>query len=204
MIKDFHINLEKQTALATIMVNGRDTKVFCDKPDYGGKLFREVLLTYIGDGVGALYFDGTGIVSAGEKPSEHHEFDYALKQWVDPRTLQDFKDAKWAEIKQHREAAENGGFTWDGSPFDSTPISQSRIQGAAQLATLAKINNQPFSIEWTLMNNGTRSLSADDMIAVGMALGAHINEQHVRARQLREQIEAATTPEQVQAVRWVY
>ena len=53
------------------------------------------------------------------------------------------------------------------------------------------------------MNNGTRSLSADDMIAVGMALGAHINEQHVRARQLREQIEAATTPEQVQAVRWV-
>jgi len=52
------------------------------------------------------------------------------------------------------------------------------------------------------MNNGTRSLSADDMIAVGMALGAHINEQHVRARQLREQIEAATTPEQVDAILW--
>ena len=204
MIKDFHINLEKQTVLATIMVNGRDTKVFCDKPDYGGKLFREVLLTYTGDGVGALYFDGTGIVSAGERPSEHHEFDYALKQWVDPRTLQDFKDAKWAEIKQHREAAENGGFTWGGSPFDSDPLSRSRIQGAAQLATLAKINNQPFSIDWTLADNSVRTLNAQEMIEVGMALGAHINEQHVRARQLREQIEAATTPEQVQAVRWVY
>ena len=143
-----------------------------------------------------------GVQAIPPQPNEHHVFSYTLKQWIDPRTLQDFKDAKWAEIKQHREAAENGGFVWDGSRFDSTPISQSRIQGAAQLATLAKINNQPFSIEWTLMNNGTRSLSADDMIAVGMALGAHINEQHVRARQLREQIEAATTPEEVEAVRW--
>lgn len=114
------------------------------------------------------------------------------------------KDIKWARIKELRDAAEEAGFVWDGSTFDSDKTSQSRIQGAAQLATLAKINNQPLSIEWTLMNNGTRSLSADDMIAVGMALGAHINEQHVRARQLREQIEAATTPEQVQAVRWVY
>lgn len=121
-----------------------------------------------------------------------------------PSALDSAKTAKWAEVKQHRNEAENGGFVWDGSRFDSTPISQSRIQGAVQLATLAKLTNQPFSIEWTLMNNGTRSLSADDMIAVGMALGAHINEQHVRARQLREQIEAATTPEQVQAVRWVY
>ena len=120
-----------------------------------------------------------------------------------PTELEMCKTAKWAEVKQHRDATENGGFTWDGSSFDSTPISQSRIQGAAQLATLAKINNQPFSIDWTLADNSVRTLSGDDMIAVGAALGAHINEQHVRARQLREQIEAATTPEQVQAVRGV-
>lgn len=112
------------------------------------------------------------------------------------------KTAKWAEVKQHRDATENGGFTWGGSPFDSTPISQSRIQGAAQLATLAMINNQPFGIDWTLNDNSARTLSGDDMLAVGRALATHVNAQHVKARQLRERIEAATTPEQVDAILW--
>jgi hypothetical protein len=113
------------------------------------------------------------------------------------------KSKKWIQIKQHRDATENGGFVWDGSRFDSTPISQSRTQGAVQMAQIAASTGQPFSIDWTLADNSVRTLTGPQMIAVGLALGAHINEQHVRARQLREQIEAATTPEQVQAVRWV-
>jgi len=142
------------------------------------------------------------IYELGAPTTEHHVFDYILKQWVDPRTLQDFKTAKWAEVKQHRDDTENGGFTWGGSTFDSTPISQSRIQGAAQLATLAKINNQPFSIEWTLADNSARTLNAQEMIAVGTAMGQHINACHTRARQLRSLIEAAQTKEEVEAIYW--
>ena len=112
------------------------------------------------------------------------------------------KSKKWIQIKQHRDAAENGGFTWGGSPFDSTPISQLRIQGAAQLATLAKINNQPFSIDWTLADNSVRTLNAQEMIAVGTAMGQHINACHTRARQLRSLIEAAQTKEEVEAIYW--
>lgn len=143
-------------------------------------------------------------VHTGPKPGEHFKFDVAKGIWEDSRSMKEISEAKWAEIKRKRSLQEFQGFFWHDLEFDSDPLSQQRIQGAVQLATLAKLTNQPFSIEWTLKDNSTRTLSADDMIAVGMALGAHINEQHVRARQLREQIEAATTPEQVQAVRWVY
>lgn len=119
-----------------------------------------------------------------------------------PSALDSAKTAKWAEVKQHRDATENGGFVWGGSSFDSTPISQSRIQGAAQLATLAMINNQPFGIDWTLADNSVRTLNAQEMIAVGMAMGQHINACHTRARQLRSLIEAAQTKEEVEAIYW--
>jgi len=94
--------------------------------------------------------------------------------------------------------AEFGGFTWDGSPFDSDAISQSRIQGAVQLAATAP----GFTIDWTLANNSVRNLSAADLANVGAALGMHVATQHAKARTLRSQIEAATTVAEVDAVTW--
>jgi hypothetical protein len=132
------------------------------------------------------------------QPDEYHVFDYTTKQWYDPRTLNDIKLAKWAIIKQARSSAEFGGFTWDGSPFDSDAISQSRIQGAVQLAATAP----GFTIDWTLANNSVRNLSAADLANVGAALGMHVATQHAKARTLRSQIEAATTPAEVDAVVW--
>jgi len=133
-----------------------------------------------------------------ERPSPAHTFDYTTKQWVDPRTLSDLQAAKWAQIKRDRDEAEFGGFTWDGSPFDSDAISQSRIQGAVQLAAMAP----GFTIDWTLANNSVRNLSAADLANVGAALGMHVATQHAKARTLRSQIEAATTAAEVDAVTW--
>lgn len=138
------------------------------------------------------------ITAKGVPPSEFHVFDYTTKQWVDPRTLSDLQVAKWEQIKRDRDKAEFGGFTWDGSPFDSDAISQSRIQGAVQLAAMAP----GFTIDWTLANNSVRNLSAADLANVGAALGMHVATQHAKARLLRSQIEAATTVAEVDAVTW--
>lgn len=121
-----------------------------------------------------------------------------ILNWVDTRNLEDIKKSKWDEIKQARNTAEFGGFTWDGSQFDSDAISQQRISGAVQLAMI----NPNYTIEWTLSNNTTRNLSAQDVIAVGVSLGNHVSFQHEKARLLREQINSATTAEQVNAVVW--
>jgi hypothetical protein len=158
---------------------------------------------YIGPFPGEPFYmqDGAPVLMP-PRPSEVHTFDYAAKQWTDPRTLAQIKAAQWAAIKAERSAREFGGFTWDGSAFDSDAISQSRIQGAAQLAQLAIAGAQPFSIDWTLADNSTRTLNATEMISVGIAMGAHIETQHGIARTLRQQINAATTTEQVEAVAW--
>lgn len=104
---------------------------------------------------------------------------------------------QWALIKQQREAREYGGFTWDGSTFDSDPESRNRIMGAAQLAMLAKSSGQPFEITWVLADNSSRVLSADEMIAVGAALGSHVSALFATGVVLRQQIADSPEPETV-------
>jgi len=142
------------------------------------------------------------IAPQGMPPSAHHVWDWTTLAWVDPRTLEDLKAAQWALIKRARDAAEQAGFVWDGSSFDCDPTSQSRIQGGALMATTALLNSAPFAIEWTLADNTTRTLDAAQMIAVGLAMGQHIDSTHQIGRALRAQLAAATTAEEVAAVEW--
>jgi len=137
-------------------------------------------------------------VAKPSQPSEYHVFNYTTKQWEDPRTLQDLKSAQWATIKQARSNAEYAGFTWDGSTFDSDAISQNRITGAVALAQMSST----FSIGWVLADNTVRTLNQPDMLAVGAALGNHVAAIFAKGVLLREQIEAATTAEEVAGVVW--
>jgi hypothetical protein len=108
------------------------------------------------------------------------------------------KADRWELIKKARNDAEFGGFLWDGSRFDSDQISQQRIQGMVQIANL----DSSMSMDWTLADNSVRTLNSEQGIALGLALAAHVNEQHVKARTLRVAIDSATSAEQVAAVVW--
>lgn len=136
------------------------------------------------------------------RPDAVSKWDYATQQWADQRTLEQHKTARWAEIKAIREANEFGGFTWDGSEFDSDAISQARIQGAVVLAMQALGAEVPFSIDWTLKNNSVRSLTGTQMVAVGQALATHVGTQHEIARILRVSIEESVSVPEVEAVIW--
>lgn len=117
-------------------------------------------------------------------------------------SLEDYKASAWERIKGERTRCEYGPFTWDGSQFDADSESQRRIQGAVQLAGLALAAGQPFQIDWTLYDNTVRTLTAQEMIAVGLALGEHVAAQYAIGRMLRASIEAATTVEELDAVVW--
>ena len=133
------------------------------------------------------------------RPGPAFLWDSKNLSWVDPRTLDMLKDQHWLDIKEERSRREYAGFAWDGSTFDSDAISQSRIQGAVQLAN---IGPAAFSIDWTLADNTVRTLSGADMVAVGLALAQHINGLHVISRGLRAQIDAATSVAEVESVVW--
>lgn len=149
-----------------------------------------------------------GLVSPGngvrqvEAPPPIGTWNWNGTDWNQTFTLVELKAFAWDRIKACRDVAEFSGFVWDGSTFDSDQISQSRVQGGAQLATLAALASQAFSVPWTLQDNSVRVLSGSDMLAAGEAMGIHVITVHGIGRALRDAIEAATTQEELEAIVW--
>ena len=113
-------------------------------------------------------------------------------------TLEAAKIMRWAVIKVYRDAAEFGSFTWDGSEFDCDPTSRGRISEAARTAD----RGVEFEVGWTLRNNSTRLLNQNGIKALDTALASHTQWCHQKARELRNQIEMASTKEEVEAIVW--
>ena len=154
-------------------------------------------------GVYSLHYVHEGLVlPLPTQPSPHHTFDYATKQWTDPRSLQDFKDAQWEQVKLQRNNAEFSVFKFQEVYYDCDRISQSRIQGAAQLASIALANNQTVVQEWTTADNSVVSLNATDLLNLGLQLGLFVNKVHDYGRVLRARIDAADSSLDVQEVLW--
>lgn len=132
-----------------------------------------------------------GWVAMPAQPSPYHTFDYTTKQWIDPRTIDEIKAQKWAEIKSQRNQLEFGGFEFEDNIYDSDQVSQGRIMGAAA-AGVDQV--------WTLADNTTVELSASQLQQLYAALQAHIASVHERGRIARQLIFDAETKEQVEAV----
>ncbi len=136
------------------------------------------------------YWNGERFVDVGDAPDSKHIFDYKIKKWVDPRSLDEIKAQKWAEIKSQRDQLEFGGFEFEGNVYDSDQVSQGRIMGAA----VAGIDQT-----WTLANNTTVELTALQLQQLYVALQSHIANAHERGRIARQLIFDAETKEQVEA-----
>lgn len=137
-----------------------------------------------------------------KSPGPGYEWNWEMREWMDQRSLDTLKEDKWAEVKKAREQKEFGGFVWDGSPFDSDPISQSRIQGAILGAILSAQMDLKYEQDWTLADNTRRLLNGTDVIGVGMALAGHISACHAHGREVRAQIQEAKEASDVKAAVW--
>lgn len=103
-----------------------------------------------------------------------------------------------------RDRCEQGGFLYNGWRFDSDAVSVARINGAALAAQAALSAGEPFQIDWTDADNVSRTLDAEQMLALQRALVAHADACHQLARQLKAQVEAGTitTEAEIDAAAW--
>jgi hypothetical protein len=148
------------------------------------------------------YWNGTEWLEQSEQPSTFHIYDWVTKQWIDPRSLVDFKDAKWEEMKKARTAAIDAPLTTPYGVFDSSPSARTSITDAVLLLqTLASLGT-PTTIDFTLADNSVVTLNTTQMVQVGLMLGQKVQVAHSRARVLRLQGEAATTVAEVEAITW--
>lgn len=144
----------------------------------------------------SCYVDGGQVHKKPDQPNEYFEFDYTSKQWV--FSLDHARALKWDEVKAARTADEFGQFAWGGYVFQCDEVSQRRIQGAVQLASI----NPDFYIDWTLADNSVVNLGAQNMIDVGVTLAAHVNRCHEQSRALRALIEAALNQDDLDLINY--
>lgn len=114
--------------------------------------------------------------------------------------LVEAKEAKRAQINAATLAAIDAGFEHEGHVFDSDARSQTNIIGTAN-AVGAGIP-LPESFAWRTKANENVPMDGPGIIALGAALLQHVNAQYAVSWQLKADIEAATTPEQLDAIRW--
>ena len=124
------------------------------------------------------------------------------KGFAPKRPLEELKLEKRAEINAARDASEQGGFEYMGKMFDSDIVSCIRIQGAAQSMQAAIMAQEVQKITWTCQDNTTIELTAQELLGLSVALAEWSNQCHIKATSLKEQIENATSEEELEQIKW--
>ena len=86
--------------------------------------------------------------------------------------------------------------------FDCAGAAFTSITAAAQMASALLASGQLTTIDFTLADNSTATLTLANMISVGLMLGAKVQAIYATARSLRTQIDAATSANQLDAIKW--
>ena len=146
------------------------------------------------------YVENLEYVEVSDPPSPIHVFNWVLKVWEDPRTLDDLKAEKCAEVKKWRDAREFGPFTYNGMTFDGDLDAQRRLSVLASAAKSAIAAGHTFTKDFTLADNSVVQLTAEDFVGIEMAKLWQVEAAFTEYRNKKAQIEAATTLEELEAI----
>jgi hypothetical protein len=116
--------------------------------------------------------------------------------------LEDIQQVKWNEIKAIRDTKEFDSFTYNGMVFDGDVNAQRRLAGYISVSKSALQNELPFSADFILADNSEVTLTAEDFIGIEMAKVIQVAGVFAVATNLRNQIYAATSKEEVEALIW--
>ena len=121
-------------------------------------------------------------------------------------TLDELKLAKRQEINQAKDSAEAASpFWYMEKPFDFDPLSRERLNVAIQLAQSLKIAGVPGTqkvTDWKLYDNTLLELTVDALCDMPQAFAAKSAELHQKAWLLKGQVDAATTKEGIEIIKW--
>lgn len=110
-------------------------------------------------------------------------------------TLEDAKAQKIASLKADRDRLEVEDIEVDGHLYDYDEKARERINNA-----IIALQASGTSILWTLANNDSVLVTAQDLVAVVSAVAVRSNTLHVAYRDAKAKVNAAMTAEEVNAV----
>ncbi len=112
--------------------------------------------------------------------------------------LQEIKAAKIAELKAQRDAAEVEPITYQGYSFDYDSKARERINAAIVALEVAGASA---TITWTTADNRDVKVTASDLRGIIAQVALRSDKLHMAYRKAKEKVEAATTKEEVEAIR---
>lgn len=113
-------------------------------------------------------------------------------------TLEEAKESKIDYLKRTRNAKELEPISYNGVLFDADKDSLDRLNYA--IITLTATHTE--SIQWTTAENTDVPMTVNDLNLVIASVGNRSNQLHIIYRQLKEQVNACTTVEEVEAIIW--
>jgi hypothetical protein len=118
-------------------------------------------------------------------------------------TLDELKAAKNAEINAARAAANTGAFEHGGKTFSCDQLSRSDIDGVNGEVALTGALPQGFPGAWKAVDNTFLPIAdVSAWTAFYSAMVAQGTANYIHAQQLKAQLAAATTAEEVAAIAW--
>lgn len=110
-----------------------------------------------------------------------------------------FKRHKIATLKMQRDKAEVEPIEYQGHSFDFDSKSYERITAAIYALD---IQGATPTINWTLADNGSTPVTANNLRGVIAAAAVRSDALHTAYRALKSQVQAAQTVEEVEAITW--
>ena len=111
--------------------------------------------------------------------------------------IETLRERKIMELKYQRDTAEVTPIEYNGNSFDYDEKARDRINAAIIALSL---QGEGASIDWTTADNQDVKVTANDLRMVIAAVAVRSNKLHTAYRAARENVEAATTATEVEAV----
>ena len=117
----------------------------------------------------------------------------------EPPTLDDVKAQKINELKSIRDLKEMEPVLYAEHKFDFDSKSYERITAAIYALDMQGATS---TINWTLADNGSTPVTANDLRGVIAAAAVRSNSLHIKYNELKQRVNAAQTVEEVEAIHW--
>lgn len=116
-------------------------------------------------------------------------------------TLSDAKEAAKQKVNAHREKIMSAGVAFMGHQFDSDDLSVTRLTAVA--TAVAAGATLPPGFAWRSAANVDVQMSGASVVGLLATMISRANEVHTASWAVKQQIDAASTVEAVNAVQWV-
>ena len=127
-----------------------------------------------------------------------------LNGWLEnadeSQVLEVKKELKKREITKKRDEAINGGVEYKGKVFQSSEKDRNLLTSTISLFSITK--QVPEGFKWIAKDNEAVSFTLEDLIALGGVMANAVNASMIKARNLKDQIEQASSLEELDLITW--